>query len=181
MSKLSFVMLTVFHAAILLLTVGAIALAEETNTISEFKPTRLILEYKNNLIAAEFDKAPLTKVLQELEKKTGVHSILKDSYLSNDLLSITFKGATLEKGLRRILKSYTHSIYFDSSGDVNKIIILGAKDGYSRNSARIAAFNKSAPATSTSEQTTIADNQFMQSNSRHETSQYLTPSQQAED
>jgi len=177
MAKLYAAILTVFQTIIVLGASGAIALAE-TSTVSEFKPARLVIEYKNDLITAEFDKAPLTKVLQELEKKTGARTILKDSSLANDPLSIILKRSTLEKALKRILKNYTNAIYFDSSGAVSTVIIIGAKDGYSRSSAKISAYTNSSPATLEADQTAPGDRQSIESNSNLEVSQPLTASQQ---
>jgi hypothetical protein len=177
MAKLYAAILTVFQTIIVLGASGAIALAE-TSTVSEFKPARFVIEYKNDLITAEFYKAPLAKVLQELEKKTGARSILKDLSLSNDPLSIKLKGSTLEKALKRILKNYTNAIYFDSSGAVIKVIIFGAKNGYSRNSAKIAAYTNSLPATPEADQTAPANSQFIESSSNLDESQPLTSSQQ---
>lgn len=88
-------------------------------------PTPLDLRYKNGLLDAHIDNAPLGKVLHELARKTGMQIHIADPVIANWPVLASVKGIRLVEGVKRILESFSYVLY--PAANVPVVIVLSTR------------------------------------------------------
>jgi hypothetical protein len=88
-------------------------------------PTPIDLRYKNGLLDARIDNAPLGKVLHELARKTGMQIHIADPVIVNWPVSTSLKGISLAEGTKRILEGFSYVLY--PAVNVPVIIVLSTQ------------------------------------------------------
>ena len=177
MKKLFVVSIAAVHAFLLGGVFATIAFADSSGD-ANLNSGRVVIKYENNLIVADIDKAPLSVVVKKIENQTGAHFILKDSSIVNYPLSVKISKATFEEALKRIFKHYSYAAYFDSGGNVNKVVVFGAKAGAPKGPARHAVNSQSSPSTSGTVHSASAESLIKEPVRSGDVSQPLTASQQ---
>lgn len=88
-------------------------------------PTPLDLRYKNGLLDARIDNAPLGKVLHEIARKTGMQIHIADPVIANWPVLASVKGLRLVEGVKRILESFSYVLY--PAANVPVVIVLSTR------------------------------------------------------
>ncbi len=88
-------------------------------------PTPLDLRYKNGLLDARIDNAPLGKVLHELARKTGIQIHIADPVIANWPVLASVKGIPLAEGIKQILESFSYVLY--PAANVPVVMVLSTR------------------------------------------------------
>ena len=93
--------------------------------------TAFVARVKNNLLSVKANNVPLNKIMTQIANQTSIKVTLHGS--TEDSLSVDFSDLPLEKGLRRLTRSYnTIFIYASGNGekpDINEVIVFDKTDG----------------------------------------------------
>ena len=77
-------------------------------------------------MTVNLNNVTLSSVLRDIAKKTNIKFIVNENE-SNKRVSTNFKLLPIKEGLERILDKVNHSIIFGPEGDIQTVVILGAK------------------------------------------------------
>ena len=109
-----------FLYAVLLL--GMIGLLYVPSSLSASKATNEIF-YAQNQLTAHLKEANLKEVLLAVAKAAKVEFKINKATAERKV-SVQFDKLPLEKGIKKILRPFNHSMIYNSSGRLKKIIIL---------------------------------------------------------
>ncbi|HID28545.1 MAG TPA: hypothetical protein EYP19_00915, partial [Desulfobacterales bacterium] len=107
------------HTFVLL---GMIGLLCVPSSLSASKSTNEIF-YAQERLSVHLKEANLKEVLLAVAKVAKVEFTIKQA-IADKKVSVQFDRLPLEKGVKKILRPFNHSMVFDSSGRLKKIIIL---------------------------------------------------------
>jgi hypothetical protein len=97
----------------------------ETGVDSSGRTTdKIEIVIENRKISVELTNKPLGLILRQLEEKGNIWSKGGERILK-EKVSVSFKGLSLEEGLKRILSRVNYSLVFDKGGALTGMIIAG--------------------------------------------------------
>lgn len=90
-------------------------------------PTKIEIEYLDELISADVENASLEDVLDKVTEQTGLSFFINDD-VTDTKISTTFKGLELDKGLKKILSRTNYAFVYGPDRSIMKVMILGKID-----------------------------------------------------
>jgi hypothetical protein len=105
-----------------LLLLGIIGLLYHPSSLSASAATNEIF-YAQNQLTVHLKEANLKEVLLAVAKAAQVEFTINKA-IADEKVSVQFDKLPLEKGIKKILRPFNHSMIFNSSGRLKNIIIL---------------------------------------------------------
>ena len=93
----------------------SLAAAQEATTLQPVPASRLSVAVERGRLSVAVENLPLAAVVAELSSRTGVHIILAGD-LEPELLSAQLRHASIDEGIRDLLKNYDTFFFYSAGG-----------------------------------------------------------------
>ena len=121
---------TIKKIAILLALITVLAIfcfLFSTSVVAE----SISLGFQGVSFTASLDEAPLKKVIEKVQKETGIWFRVPESLL-DERVSVQFENLSVHEGLKRILYTMNHSFLFDQDNNLIGAFVFGKAIGIRR-------------------------------------------------
>lgn len=107
-----------------LILISTVLIFTVSETLVSGSNTNFRLEYLNNKLSVNAEKAPLGSLLAKIQDKTGIIFLLNKEE-ADRIISVGFQALPIDKAIQRILNNLNHAVIFGPDYNIQKVIIVG--------------------------------------------------------